>query len=420
MKKLIVRNFGPVKSADIEVKKYNCFIGETSSGKSTIAKLLAVFYDFMDIKNENDVKKENIHELFKKRLDDYKINFLFEDNTYIKFEDNKYYCVEIRGKENLNFKYLNQTDNEETKKEENKEPDKTLNLEKKVNSVLNLLRKQFDIPKYDLSSSSKETINLEKNQQIFFQFAKSIISIISTTYIPAERIFISMLSNSLFSLLNSSVNLPSFILKFGDNYQRAKTFYKNLDINFMDLKVEFSEDKEKIYYKKKLLNIGLDETSSGFQSLIPLMAVLQYTLEKKASSLIVIEEPELNLFPTSQVSLINTLIQKLTGKENDIILTTHSPYILSAIDNSIYANEVLKKYRSGDKYTEIEARVKKITKQDHHIDFKDVSSYFFSKNGVVKRITNKNRRNIGADKIDEASNITASVYNELSNLYYNE
>lgn len=43
MAHLIVTDFGAIKSANIEIKKYNFFIGHTSSGKSTIAKLLAIF-----------------------------------------------------------------------------------------------------------------------------------------------------------------------------------------------------------------------------------------------------------------------------------------------------------------------------------------------------------------------------------------
>ena len=34
MAHLIVKNFGAIKSAEIEIKKYNFFIGHTSSGKS--------------------------------------------------------------------------------------------------------------------------------------------------------------------------------------------------------------------------------------------------------------------------------------------------------------------------------------------------------------------------------------------------
>ena len=42
-RKLIIRNFGAIKSASICLKDYNIFIGEQGSGKSTIAKLITIF-----------------------------------------------------------------------------------------------------------------------------------------------------------------------------------------------------------------------------------------------------------------------------------------------------------------------------------------------------------------------------------------
>ena len=45
MEKLIVRNFGPLKDINIELKSFNLLIGEQSSGKSSIAKLLTILND---------------------------------------------------------------------------------------------------------------------------------------------------------------------------------------------------------------------------------------------------------------------------------------------------------------------------------------------------------------------------------------
>lgn len=41
MQRLIIHNVGPVKEADIRLKKVNVFIGPQSSGKSTIAKIIS-------------------------------------------------------------------------------------------------------------------------------------------------------------------------------------------------------------------------------------------------------------------------------------------------------------------------------------------------------------------------------------------
>ena len=41
MRRLIIRNVGPIKRVDIQLNKVNVFIGPQSSGKSTIAKVLS-------------------------------------------------------------------------------------------------------------------------------------------------------------------------------------------------------------------------------------------------------------------------------------------------------------------------------------------------------------------------------------------
>lgn len=85
MAHLKVINFGAIKSADIEIKKYNFFIGHTSSGKSTIAKLIAIFNNsiFWAIKEGN-------FKAFTNLLEKYNINFSFDSSTKIQYRNEKY------------------------------------------------------------------------------------------------------------------------------------------------------------------------------------------------------------------------------------------------------------------------------------------------------------------------------------------
>ena len=41
MRRLIIRDIGPIKDVDINLKRFNFIIGPQSSGKSTIAKILS-------------------------------------------------------------------------------------------------------------------------------------------------------------------------------------------------------------------------------------------------------------------------------------------------------------------------------------------------------------------------------------------
>ncbi|MEN9611395.1 MAG: hypothetical protein RLZZ628_2209, partial [Bacteroidota bacterium] len=42
IEKLIVNNFGPIQKADLDLRKVTVFIGEQASGKSILAKLVAI------------------------------------------------------------------------------------------------------------------------------------------------------------------------------------------------------------------------------------------------------------------------------------------------------------------------------------------------------------------------------------------
>ena len=49
MRKLIIKNFGPVLNAELELKAVNLLIGEQSVGKSTIAKLITIMTDIFSL-----------------------------------------------------------------------------------------------------------------------------------------------------------------------------------------------------------------------------------------------------------------------------------------------------------------------------------------------------------------------------------
>ena len=69
------------------------------------------------------------------------------------------------------------------------------------------------------------------------------------------------------------------------------------------------------------------------------------------NSQLIIEEPEQNLFPDTQRDLIYYLLEKCSDHEHDhrLTLTTHSPYVLYAINNCIMAGIVWDKMREADK-----------------------------------------------------------------------
>ena len=105
----------------------------------------------------------------------------------------------------------------------------------------------------------------------------------------------------------------------------------------------------------------------------------------------IVEEPEQNLYPTSQVSAIRKLIQN-TNSIGRLIVTTHSPYILSAVNNFILAYDLRDKIK----------RCPRGISTNEFIRYEDVSAYKI-KDGRVFSILDDDARMIDATEIDECS-----------------
>ncbi|WP_303224069.1 AAA family ATPase [Butyricimonas faecihominis] len=392
---LKIRNFGPIKEADINVRKYNIFIGHASSGKSVVAKLLAIFKEFNDL-NKNDINFETFQNL----LVQYNISFEFKRNAEIEYSINNRKYVVTKGRivrQSSPDSILAETDRETLANIAN-----SLSLE----NTQRILEKLYST---DMGSDWAERF------ENFFLFMRDFSRPI---YIPTERLLISMFSDSIFSLLNVGVNIPDCIKKFGSQYEKSRNEYKIGNkvaaIDVMNIMVSFSNDGDMILLPDNT-KIKIGQASSGIQSIVPLWLVFRYFISRIHSDLLVIEEPELNLFPSTQVKLIHSIIDGMKSKNGNLVLTTHSPYVLSVIDNLILANEVRVNAKKGTKKI-VESKIKELIPSMVLIDFDDVSSYFFDSNGEVIEVRDEENKLVGGECIDDASNESSRIFAELYNL----
>ena len=136
----------------------------------------------------------------------------------------------------------------------------------------------------------------------------------------------------------------------------------------------------------------------------------------------IIEEPELNLFPVAQYELI----QLLESNRRDPYwedfgtihtYTTHSPYILSALNNLLYANKVSKfvkqQKQNENKQKELELKIKKIVRAE--IDANSFNAYQI-KDGFAKSIFNRETGLIDDNYIDDATDKINDDFDELMEL----
>ena len=406
MEQLKVRNFGAIKEADIDIKKYNILIGHTSSGKSIIAKLLSIFnnHSFWSTLDGDFTA-------FLRLLEKYNINFPFNDSTLILYQKDSYYW-EIK-KDHFHSNY-NDADliSSATSEDSYDFILKFIDKKSQDNNFSELIKSLRKI-------TSKESESFDKKDPFYTDFVKPILLGViydkcTPVYIPAERILISIFSNNIFSLLQAGTNIPQCIKDFGSLYEKARNINKSIDIDIMNIKIVFSNEEDYVILKNNDEKIKLTQASSGIQSIIPLWTVFNQFASNKEKQILVIEEPELNLFPISQVYLIDWIIKKMRKSKGKIVITTHSPYALSTIDNLIFGYKILAETK--DKKTTVAKKIKEIIPSWSLVNFKEVSSYFFSSDGIVKPIKDNDLKTIGAEYIDEASDILSFTFNELCKL----
>ncbi len=345
MEKIIIENFAGIKLTDFEFKSINILIGPQGSGKSVTVKLLYFFKSFFTEIIRSIDSDESKRELDKKQKEkfityfpkdswpkgNFKITYVLDETT-IKIE-------KVSGQ--LKFDYSD-------------------NLKKVITKV----RKIFSDEKKRISEDPKRSSysfkrELNKNLEKRFLLEISSESLANQFFIPAGRSFFANIQKSIFSFLSDNRSLDPFLIEFGSFYENFKQFYfresnlSRVDKEFDEiisqiLNSKYLREKEKDYLvHSDTRKVNLSNASSGQQETLPLVVILRVLNEiqfPERGATIYIEEPEAHLFPTAQKAMVKLLARTFNNRNSkfQIIVTTHSPYILSSINNLLHAGNLSK------------------------------------------------------------------------------
>ena len=378
---LTLKNIGKIKEAKVEIKGITVIAGANDTGKRTVGKaLFSIFNSFYQI--EKKIKKERLQSIEKvlklifrnsrqPSLFDYKYNF---KDMAKEFVEN----IEIykNANDKIKYKIMEYYQNNDFKNKKMIIDDDKLNeLIERLNATL--LVSDTDIIKSDM----EKKINAEFNSQVnnIFSNEKGEIKLI----IQDEAMIVTI-SNNLVINIENTVNLQTEAIYMDDpfiideineqnNFNRldddhrshlkSKLSNRNIDINLVDeivTKNKFSKIYNKLSsvcggdvvktksnvtgYKKagsdKILDIR--NLSTGLKTFVILKKLLTNGV-LDYNGTIILDEPEIHLHPEWQLLFAEliVLIQKEFGMH--ILLNTHSPYFLDAID--VYSN----KYNISDK-----------------------------------------------------------------------
>jgi predicted ATPase len=380
MEKLIVRNFGPIKEAEIDLTKYVVFIGDTSTGKSVLAKLIAVFRDSFLKLSINDKVTIN----FKEELKKYNIDFNSKKSEIFYLDGKVELLKLINGQITLV--------DEKTKIKNHKQYKEVID-----NFSKNIFTKMLD---FDKETFLNESLNRTLNNML-------------SVYVPAERVLFSMIGNSISGLWANNVALPDCYKDFAAKYEVARKNINHFDYKDFNLSYNYNKGIDEIVINNS--KILLNEASSGIQSLVPLLLVLNHDLEKSKGEYkktIIIEEPELNLYPEKQKVLISNIIENISDKNRKLIITTHSPYILSVLDTLILAKNTF------NEHPETKDKINKIIRKNRWIDYNDISVYEVKNDGKIYSIKNKEFKCIDSNAIDRVSDNISNEFDKLTTIRY--
>ena len=460
MQKIIIKNFGPIKDAEIEITPLLVLIGEQATGKSTIAKLIYFFKSLSDAllnrylestdfeihlsKDIISVTREKFYDFFGStfNLDDFTITYSY----LYKYEHNMLIDRNIT---------LSLTENKELRVKLSK-----YFLQKELSSKLSSYKEIFSILKkgIELSEATPQTKLFEHGQIRFLQQITTTINEIfcnvhnDSSYIIAGRNATIGYSSFFESMLVA--NLQKRLESQASNAYEAKeqTIDETLMLDFLQRVSKMRQIMNKsgdfggiiqnaTKEKKEILSIahslvqkiirgkytsGTDEkivleddkfvylrnASSGQQEAIRILQDAFVAINSDNNVFRIIEEPEAHIFPTAQMYLLELLAMLLNNKEeNQMIITTHSPYVLSVINNLMYA------YTVGLKNPE---KASEIVNKQSWLAPERVNAYMLTSEKGSERIIDDELGMIKAERIDEISEKLNEDYDKLLNIEYGE
>ena len=416
MQKIVIKNFGAIEYAEIEVKKVLVLIGEQASGKSTIAKLIYFFkslkYDFFNTiiqdtqKDYFDIVSDFIFPIREKFYDFFGSTFHLPDFKIVFHYDlynNKNLTLTLDRRKKLNAEFSKSLLDQDVKDSVGKIK-KLLQQELNINDnniheqlILDQSKKQYG---KRLLSLLSDLFKSNEDNLLFVIAGRNATVSYSESF---EKNFFSSIQNSLEE--NSKQKFKSKIqtidetlmLAFIKRVTRIKDTFKKFNSfdGLIDMYSDNDQDKHflkaiktkidmilkgkytiDIYGEKIVLDedsgkyIWLHNASSGQQEVIRILQDIFLSILDNVPALRIIEEPEAHLFPIAQKHLIELLaIMVNRNEDNQLIITTHSPYILSVFNNLLFAKRVV------DKNPSAQSEVSEIIPEDSWLNAAEFSAY---------------------------------------------
>jgi len=403
MKHLIIKNTGPLKEVDIALSKINLIIGPQSTGKSCILKI-ASFCAWLE--KTISLNQDTRNFLTRDYLDVHLIAFhnlqgYINEDSYFEYETNV-----------MKFSFSFNENESQFEWEEGRWDYMRSKIAYIVaeRNVLSVIPNWFDIdfPNNSIRYFMKEWQNARNNNG-----DKDKLPVLNTGIDykydkerGTDRIILG--NGKKLSLLSASSGLQSLVPLFVFIDYIAKDVFKLgiQSIKDQDAKVNLLYQLKDKHPSGNLIHVenhGISVASDEINNIIENFTHYNH-------SDIYLEEPEENLFPETQMDLVNWLAEIVNGeRKHSLFIATHSPYIMSAFNNLIQAGDIIEE--SPEKTDEVE----KIIGGHRALKYEDVAAFAIA-DGSVHRIMDDELKLMEPSELDTVSDDIANVFNKLLDL----
>lgn len=378
--KLYLENLAKIKKADLEFNGITVIAGENNTGKSTIGKLLFSIFNTMYqveakiAQQKEDIIFRTIYSLLQEQsnLDKttpfHSDDFLFDHSPSIRVVSlelaNEIISLPTKNKESL-FELINNFFHEESYS--------SIVSNKVISNIVEKVINIFNIPNEKLLQEiSTNSFNQTFEQQISPLTNEDLISNIELTIKEKKLAFQFQLNqcnylNSEFNILHQAFYIDNPFLIDQMNQRTNIRRMKSTDIHLLRHLQKESTDaftgifdtvitKERLNNIYDILNdivegkiisnrnneyylssksfhkpINIKNLSTGLKS-FTLIKILLENGSLKEKDILILDEPEIHLHPEWQLIYAELLVLLQREFDLTIIITTHSPYFLDAID----------------------------------------------------------------------------------------
>lgn len=418
MNTLTIKNVGPVKEAVIEINKVNIFIGPQSSGKSTIAKIIS-FCFWLEKSVVLNHGKEHIDEkfLYKEIHQYHDMESYFQEDSSIEYRSDLI-VFDFRSVEDFSIDVKNIDEGKNGKIA-------YIPSERNLVSIPNI--STLDMSYNYIRSFIFDWLLIHNKYSRTSSF--SILDLGINYYYEENKGDVILLDNNAeIPLSKASSGIQALVpLMVYANYASKWIYENEIDLSFdkyeslqkrlLKLLLNQSKDIENISDEAIAKAVKLDKIKNSLHTIVSNNNIhnilgdnISGFMERVAKphfTKLIIEEPELSIFPRTQYELLKYIFGLLDFNRGDsIVLTTHSPYVMTSINNLIQASSSIDEGAEENMILGITGGVS--------VKYSDVNAWSID-DGNITNIKDDEYKMISAEALDSASDTISDDYDKLFN-----